>query len=199
MKKKPSKSMKKKEDKRSNSMWLWVGVIVGKGKELYTHPNKKKRVTFMLLPNKEEAPQGKPRGLESIQQVLRQRITKKTFLVFDKWLSTVSATKKLGYKSAPPVNHSSGFRNKAGFHSNDVESENNRIKAFYRRRYGRMIMSKRVGLTNDKLLDMYEYTFRVNVGATFAHMMKALAKASYDDLLHRERTVDYGPNDENDE
>ena len=49
-----------------------------------------------------------------------------------------AATKRLGYRHAPPVNHTAGWRDSAtGYRSNDVESENNRIKAWLRKRYSK--------------------------------------------------------------
>ena len=82
----------------------------------------------------------------------------------------------------PPVNHSIAFRDRlTGFHSNDVESENNRIKRFLRKRYGLLNLGKRKNLNNDTIFDMYEYVYRVNVDATLAGYMKALAIANIND------------------
>ena len=122
-------------DERRDGMWLWVGVTVGQGNNVFTHGNKLKRVTFKLLPSRADAPGGKPRGLESIRSTLEERVAKGTCLMFDKWPSTMAAVRHLGFKSSPPANHTVTFRDRAsGFHSNDVESEINRIKKFYRRR-----------------------------------------------------------------
>ena len=122
------------------------------------------------------------RGAASLMQVLKVHIKLKTKLVYDKWTGTIAAVKRLGYRHAPPVNHSTSFRDRAsGFHSNDVESENNRIKRFLRKRYGRLMLGKKKDLTNDTVLDMYEYAYRVNVGDSFADYMHSLSYANLQD------------------
>ena len=169
-------------DGRSNGWWLWVGVTVGKNKKVYTHLNGKKRVTFNLLPRPEDAPEGPPRGKESLMKVLKTHVKVKSKLVYDKWTGTVAAVKRLGFRHAPPVNHSVGFRDRvSGFHSNDVESENNRIKRFLRKRYGLLLLGRRKNLSNETVLDMYEYVYRVNVDPSFESYMKALATHNLND------------------
>ena len=79
----------------------------------------------------------------------------------------------------------------SGLHSNDVESENNRVKLFHRRRYGKLLMSRKVTLTKDKLLNMYEYVFRVNVGDSTPAFFKALAFANHSDLLQYINNTDF--------
>ena len=94
------------------------------------------------------------------------RIKKGSFLVFDKWGGTVKAVKELGFKHAPPVNHSKEFRDRAtGFHSNDIESENQRLKHWSRIRYGRLMLSE---------LDVHEYAYYVNVGHTMHLVFQGL-------------------------
>ena len=56
-----------------------------------------------------------------------------------------------------------------GFHTNDAESENFRVKRWSRHRYGRL------SLTAD---DMDEYVFYTNVGEGVAAVMKGLAMSS---------------------
>ena len=103
--------------------------------------------------------------MEEISDTLATRISKGSRLVFDKWLSTEAAAKRLGYLHAPGVNHSDHWRDPAtGFHTNDVESENNRIKHWARVRYGKLAL-------ND--LDMHEYMYYVNTGASMEAVMKA--------------------------
>lgn len=183
--KKPASAVAKRPasvDRRSDSWWLWVAVTVGKGKSRFTHANGKKRVTFHLLPRPEDAPAGKPRGTESLMKVLKTHLKVKSRLVYDKWTGTVAAVRRLGFRHAPPVNHSIAFRDrKSGFHSNDVESENNRTKRFLRKRYGVLNLGKHKNLNNDTILDMYEYVYRVNVASTFAGYMKAMAIANFND------------------
>ena len=97
-------------DTRSNGRWLWGAVLVGHNKECYTHLNGKKKFTFKILPPASRAPHGKPRGLVSIRQTLQKRIHKKSFVVFDKWTSSVSAVRELGYRHSPAINHSVCWR-----------------------------------------------------------------------------------------
>ena len=114
---------------------------------------------------------------------MKTHLKVKSKLVYDKWTGTVAAVKRLGFRHAPPVNHSVAFRDrKSGFHSNDVESENNRIKRFLRKRYGVLNLGKFKNLSNDTILDMYEYVYRVNVDSTFASYMKAMATANLSDF-----------------
>ena len=183
--KKGMKAMKKgKADHRSAGYWLWVGVTVGKGKNVWTHGNGLKRVTFNLLPRPADAPDGKPRGAKALMKVIKTHIKTKTHLVFDKWSGTIKAVKDAGYHSKPPVNHSQGFRDRvSGFHSNDVESENNRIKRFLRKRYGKLCLGRYKVIDNDTVLDLYEYAFRVNVGHSFETYMMALRESNLDELV----------------
>ena len=115
-------------------------------------------------------------------KVLKAHLKVKSKLVYDKWTGTVAAVNRLGFRHAPPVNHSVAFRDRAsGFHSNDVESENNRIKRFLRKRYGALNLGKHKNLSNETVLDMYEYVYRVNADSTFAGYMKAMAIANIND------------------
>ena len=178
MKKRGVKAMKvqKKNDKRSNSKWLWGAVEVGYKKKVYTHGAGNKRFTFNILPRPLAAPDGKPRGLRNIRSTLSQFVKKGTFLVFDKWLATVSAVKQLGFNSAPPVNHSKWFRDRStGFHSNDIESEFNRLKKWLCQRYGRLQLDVKDNEEDDQIeaLDVYEYMYYNNVGSSMSDVMKA--------------------------
>ena len=166
----------KAKDARAHGRWLWAAVVVGKNKECWTHGNGKKRFTFMLLPPAASAPRGKPRGLDSITQTLRLRVHPKSFLVFDKWRSTVGAVKRLGYKHADPIVHGREFRDRdTGFHSNDIESEFNRFKRWVRQRYGQLTAGGDASHEEFADLDLYEYTFYINVGDSMEAVMKALA------------------------
>lgn len=166
----------KAKDARSHGRWLWAAVVVGKGKECWTHGNGKKRFTFLLLPPAASAPRGKPRGLDSIMQTLRLRVHPKSFLVFDKWRSTVGAVQRLGYKHADPIVHGREFRDRqTGFHSNDIESEFNRFKRWVRQRYGQLQTGGDESHEDYADLDLYEYTFYINVGNSMGAVMKALA------------------------
>ena len=81
--------------------------------------------------------------------------------------TSVKAVKKLGFRHAPAVNHSLGWRDTTtGYHSNDIESENARIKIRFRRIYGKLRITE---------LDMYEYTFSINKGLTITNVMDAFS------------------------
>ena len=151
-------------------MWLWAAVTVGKKNTLYTHENGMKKFTFKLLPRKEAAIRGKPRGVGEIAAVLHERVAPGSFLLFDKWLATESAVRRLGYAHAPAVNHSKGWRDtNTGYHSNDIESENSRLKGRHRKLYGRLVITE---------LDLYEYMLSVNRGFSFTDIMQAYCCAN---------------------
>ena len=66
--------------------------------------------------------------------------------------------------------HEDGYRDKAtGFHTNDVESENDRIKTWNRHRMGQLRLHKN---------DMDEYMFYVNYGKDMSVVMEGLAAAN---------------------
>jgi hypothetical protein len=94
----------------------------------------------------------------------------------------------LGYRHAPPVNHSVGYRDQStGFHSNDFESENARLKTWLRTRYTKLrIDIADVGpqsATQEEnrgaySRDLREYCYYVNIGNTFTMAMKGVAAAA---------------------
>lgn len=69
------------------------------------------------------------------------------------------------------VNHSKEWRNEDGYHTNDIESENNRLKTWARRRWGRLPPK----CTDEMLM---EYVFRVNVGSSFKCVLTAVQHAA---------------------
>jgi hypothetical protein len=116
-------------DRRSNGRWLWLGVLVGNKKNVYTHSNQKKQVTFRMMPKKDDAKSHRPRGLLEMKDTLEMRLNRNAFLVYDGWKATDSAANQLGYRHANPVKHNVTYRDaETGFHTNDAESENNRLK-----------------------------------------------------------------------
>ena len=162
--KKPSANLKK------NGKWLWVAVVVGKGKAVFTHANRKKRVTYRLLPRSSQASQGKPRGFQEMSATVQSRVVKGSYLVFDGWAATNKAVNALGYKCAPPVNHEKWFRDRVtGFHTNDAESENSRLKAWSRARYGKLHIDAH---------EMDEYVFYINVGDNMLDVFRGLAMSN---------------------
>ena len=98
----------------------------------------------------------------------------------------MSAIKELGYAHAPAINHGAEFRSReTGFHSNDIESEFNRLKRWLRQRYGvlhiggaapspeilHQVESEEDIVWDD--LDVAEYTFYSNVGSDMQAVMDA--------------------------
>jgi hypothetical protein len=102
----------------------------------------------------------------------------------------------LGYRHAPPVNHSVGYRDQStGFHSNDFESENARLKTRLRTRYTKLRIDiadvgpqsatqeeNRGAYSQENRgaysRDLREYCYYVNIGNTFAMAMKGVAAAA---------------------
>lgn len=64
-------------DPRHNGMWVWLAVTVGKGSTRYTHAIGLKRITYCVLPRKNVAPQGRPRGAKSIRRAATKFIKKR--------------------------------------------------------------------------------------------------------------------------
>ena len=145
---------------------MWMAVEVGCRKQVYTHGNKLKKVSFRTLPKKDDAIYKRPHGLYEIKNTIYKHTSKKTFLIYDGWLSTEAAAERLGYMRAPPGNHSIAWRDsRTGFHTNGVESENQRLKAKMRRRYGQLWAEEG---------DVYEYVFYTNKGTTMWDVMNSI-------------------------
>jgi hypothetical protein len=162
--KRPSGKRGTRNDPISNGRRLWAAATVGKGEEVYTHANGKIKFTFDFLPKKADARRGKPRGLDEIRNTLATRARRGSMLIFDGWKSTKTPARRLGFQHVPPINHSLEFRDReTRFHSNDIESENNRLEHWSRVRYSRLSLSE---------LDLHEYTYYVNVGNTMEAIMK---------------------------
>ena len=92
----------------------------------------------------------------------------------------------LGFRHAPPVNHSQGWRDReTGFHSNDCASENSRLKQWLRGRYSKLgnatVNSNSYEdydldpLNDLQALDIYEYVHYVNIGKSMHTVMRSLA------------------------
>ena len=159
--------------------WLFAAVLVGNKSVRYTHQNGKKKFTFRIMDLPKNAPDGKPRGIKAMKAAIQSCISPKAFVVHDKWKASSPALAQLGFKAAPPVNHSRGWRDRAtGFHSNDIESEFSRLKRAVRERYGRLSFQSQ-GQEDDTAEaidagDLFEYAFKVNVGDSFFDCLKAL-------------------------
>lgn len=168
VRKKPAALMEKKANLKNAGRWLWFGILVGQGSTVCTHSNGLKRVAFRLLPHKILAQNNKPRGLGEITDTLRLYVRKGSFLVHDAWSSTIAAVKRLGYKSPPAVRHDRNYRDSAtGFHTNDAESENARIKSWSRSRYGHLHLNEN---------ELHEYVYYINIGNSLTAVMAGLAK-----------------------
>ena len=108
-----------------------------------------------------------PRGFDEIHDTIESRIAKGTTVVSDGWSSTVAALKELGFKGPPAVVHEDGYRDvKTGFHTNDAESENSRLKRKNRIRYGQLQLNEK---------ELSEYCFYVNLGSSMSKVMEGLA------------------------
>ena len=174
LKKKPAgntKTKNKKElDKRSDGRWLWAAVTVGHGRTRYTHGNKEKKIAWRILPMSTMAVDGKPRGQKELEFTFEQHLVKGSKLVFDGWKSSAAAAASLGFEYAPPVVHDLNWRDAAtGWHSNDIESEFNRLKLWNRRRHGHMRITA---------MDMHEYSFLMNAGSEISDVLRGMAVGS---------------------
>ena len=158
--------------------WLFAAVLVGNKSTRYTHGNGRKRFTFHIMDLPKAAPDGKPSGIKSMKKAILKCISPKAFVVHDKWKASAPALAEIGLKAAPPVNHSQGWRDRAtGFNSNDIESEFSRLKRSVRERYGRLSFQSQGADDSDDVVDagdLYEYTFKTNVGNRFFDVLKAL-------------------------
>ena len=72
-----------------------------------------------------------------------------------------------------------------GFHSNDIESEFNRMKRWLRERYGALKLNSKLNQTDPKDdddsfedLDLYEYMYYINVGKSMKDVMDAFVHAN---------------------
>eukprot|EP00969_Alexandrium_andersonii_P314233 13882645-Alexandrium_andersonii.AAC.1 len=94
-----------------------MAVLVGTGARatnqrgnLCTHGNGLKRVTFVWMDNPAHAVDGKSRGTRGMATALRATVGREAYVVHDNWFATTAALNQLGYRQAPAVNHSTGFR-----------------------------------------------------------------------------------------
>ena len=167
----PAKRLKSKAASlKKNGAWLWLGVCVGNKKKNFIHDNKQKKVTHRLLPSSTKAMKNKPRGFEEIQDTVQSHVAKGSYLIFDGWTSTLKAVEALGYHHAPPVKHEKHFRDpQTGFHTNDSESENNRLKKWSRMRHNKLQLNT---------CEMDEYIFYINVGSSMSAVFHGLTMAN---------------------
>ena len=116
-------------------------------------------------------------GFDEIKATVQKHVAKGSFLVFDGWRATEKAVNSLCYKSAPPVKCEKHFRDPStGFHTSDAESENNRLKLWFRTRYGELQLNAS---------EMDEYVFYVNVGSSKCDVFHGLAMANGGACSHR--------------
>ena len=170
----------KKLDGRSHGNWVWCAVEVGPlkagGK---THAAGTKRVVLTVLPRPTKAPDGKPRGIESIKTQLVTHVKKGSTVIFDGWKATKAATEALGYRHPPAVVHQKHFRDPStGYHTNDAESEIHRAKSWCRKKYAYIRGNAKHGDGDDGsdgilTSHMDEYMYFTNVGQDIDSIMKA--------------------------
>lgn len=79
----------------------------------YTHGNGRKRFTFHVLDLPKTAPDGKPRSPKSMKKAILKKTHPKAFVVHDKWKASSPALAAMKFKTAPPLNHSKGWRDRA--------------------------------------------------------------------------------------
>ena len=66
--------------------------------------------------------------------------------------------------------HENNYRDKAtGFHTNDAESENNRLKSWNRQRYSKLLLDEH---------ELQEYVYYINLGDTMSLVMEGLAASN---------------------
>ena len=170
IKKRPAGFQRKQpagRDARSDGRWLWGAVSVGHGSTRYTHGNGRKRFAWRILPHSTMAEGGKPRGTAEIKKTFEKHIHKGSTLIFDGWKASKTAAEELKLRYAAPVVHEVGWRDAAtGWHSNDIESEFNRLKHWNRVRLGNLRITE---------LDLHEYTFYINAGSEVDEVMTGLS------------------------
>ena len=137
-----------------------------------------------MLPKPTRASDGKPRGTEAIKEQLRTHVRKGSTLVADGWKPTEKGVKALGYRMAPPVKHKDHFRDPlTGYHTNDAESEINRVKAWTRKKYAKLggKTSKNADPDGpDPIIESHldEFMYLKNVGSDIDTVMKAFVFAN---------------------
>jgi hypothetical protein len=133
------------------------------------HTRQQEEAGKLLLASKEYAcPRRQDPGTESMKLALHHCVAPGSMVVHDCWWATHHALEELApthrFREAPAVNHSKGFRTfvpkeRVGWHSNDAESEINRLRLQHRQRYGRL---QTRGWGPQKSGDLYEYIFPAN-------------------------------------
>ena len=178
--KRPAGVMKKpSRDQR----WIWGAVGVGmRGGAPNTHGAGTKRVHFALLPEADQAPEQKPRGVQSLAQRMHAAILSGSLVVSDEWAATEPAVVGQGRVMEGQVSHTHSFRHsETGIHSNDIESEFARFKLWSLTKFGSFRASN-APLEGDKRLELarklIEYMFYVNVGKKMSDVMSAFSYAT---------------------
>ena len=162
--KKPAASLK------LNGKWLWRGSLPVELKSIRMK-NGLKKITHRLLPRASQAVNSKPRGLHETRHTLHRRTHTHTqkknmywSLILDGWTATTK-----GYMHPPSVKNHKCFRDaQTGFHTNDAESENNRLKRWSRQCHGHLRIEE---------YDMQEYMFYVNIGNSMMLVLEGLAQS----------------------
>jgi len=126
-----------------------------------------------------DAPEGKPRGKESLLAVMKEHLLETSLFVADDWSATPGAVEAAGSTMKGTVNHTDNWRDpQTGIHSNDAESEFARFKLFLRTKYDYVRPTNaKYKPSKDRALELKigEYVFYTNVGREMRHVMAAFA------------------------
>ena len=191
-------------DKRTKqSCWVFCAVEVGSVRGgCKTHAAGTKRSVFSVLPPPSVAEEGKPRGWKSMLPVIKKHVKKGSHIVKDGWRGSTKAVQSahgMRYKLLPEVIHEKHFRDpKTGLHTNDAESEINRLKQWMRKKYARLGSRDRksgssssdtaeVGSTTSLSFKLDEFMFLKNVGNDMGQVMVAFQWVN--GKAHRPRDV----------
>ena len=131
-----------------------------------------------VLPEPARALDGKTRGSRTLANVLWEGLGHESFGVADMWPATKPAANSADRPLMGQVNHNVNFRDPvSGIHTNDIESEWARLKAWYRKKFMHFgIKSHAEGEAARREimeLHLYEYMFYTNVGRSMSQVMQA--------------------------
>ena len=151
--------------------------ISTKSGEKKSHKLGNKRVTIGLLPRREDAPHGKPRGKVALTRMFTKRVNPGSKVVADEWKATPPAAAAAKSEVVGNVSHRKGFCNPVtGYHSNDAESEVGRYKLFLKKKCG-WIRTSNAGTKRKKDVHLErqiaEYMLYTNVGRKMTDIMAA--------------------------
>ena len=123
----------------------------------FSHENGCKRVTYQILRAFKNVMKGKPRGFDEIRATVQSDVQKG-----HTWCLMVGLpggkSRSFWSSICSPPKHERHFRDpRTGFHTNNAESENSRVKTWTRQRYGKLHLNE---------IEMDEYIFYVDAGSS---------------------------------